>query len=231
MELDYFAPDLTGARFHETINALHRETWLAKSELGWFVLGSMRVERDFQYWEKHLDPYTAAPFRVAEESLLVADVGSLPDAERPRHLGALNASGVGELRDRLLPSIEVLPDRNAWLARIESLWPKVAVRRLDEPRSQLHPDETLHMQVAVRLGELDVSDIVVECVVSPEPRTDNGTALGLEFEHAGRNEAGEAIYQLDFEPSLSGLQSYQIRLYPYHELLSHRFEVGRMLWL
>jgi cytochrome P450 len=38
MELDYFAPDLTGARFHETINALRRETWLAKSELGWFVL-------------------------------------------------------------------------------------------------------------------------------------------------------------------------------------------------
>ena len=38
MELDYFAPDLTGARFHETINALRRETWLAKSDLGWFVL-------------------------------------------------------------------------------------------------------------------------------------------------------------------------------------------------
>src|SRR5215213_8022296 len=38
MELDYFAPDLTGERFHETINELRRETWLAKSELGYFVL-------------------------------------------------------------------------------------------------------------------------------------------------------------------------------------------------
>ena len=38
MELDYFAPDLTGERFHKTINALRRETWLAKSDLGWFVL-------------------------------------------------------------------------------------------------------------------------------------------------------------------------------------------------
>ena len=118
-----------------------------------------------------------------------------------------------------------------WLARIDALWPQVAVRRLDEPRAQLHPDETLHMQVAVRLGELDVSDVVVECVVSPEPRTENGAALRLEFEHAGRNDAGEAIYQLDFKPLLPGLQSYHIRLYPYHELLSHRFEVGRMLWL
>ena len=38
MELDYFAPDLTGERFHETINELRNETWLAKSELGYFVL-------------------------------------------------------------------------------------------------------------------------------------------------------------------------------------------------
>ena len=29
-------------------------------ELGWFVLGSMRVERDFQYWRRHLEPFTAA---------------------------------------------------------------------------------------------------------------------------------------------------------------------------
>jgi starch phosphorylase len=121
----------------------------------------------------------------------------------------------------------------AWLARVEALWPQVAVRRLDEPPGQLHPDETMHMQVAVRLGELDVADVVVECVVSPEPRSGDGATLRLEFEQAGRNEAGEAIYKLDFKPSpaLPGLQSYQIRVYPYHELLSHRFEVGRMLWL
>ena len=38
MELDYFAPDLKGERFHETMDKLRRETWLAKSDLGWFVL-------------------------------------------------------------------------------------------------------------------------------------------------------------------------------------------------
>ena len=31
-------PKLTGERFHETINALRAETWLAKSDLGYFVL-------------------------------------------------------------------------------------------------------------------------------------------------------------------------------------------------
>jgi cytochrome P450 len=37
-ELDYFAPDLKGERLHETLNELRRETWLARSDLGWFVL-------------------------------------------------------------------------------------------------------------------------------------------------------------------------------------------------
>ena len=34
-------------------------------EIGWFVLGSMRIERDFVYAERHLKPFSAAPFRVA----------------------------------------------------------------------------------------------------------------------------------------------------------------------
>ena len=49
-------------------------TDVSRIELGWFLLGSMRVERDFVYARRHLDPFTAPPFRVAEESLLVAAV-------------------------------------------------------------------------------------------------------------------------------------------------------------
>jgi starch phosphorylase len=119
----------------------------------------------------------------------------------------------------------------AWLARVEALWPQVTVRRLDEPPAAVHPDETLHMQVAVQLGALEVADVVVECIVGPEPMAETVAPLREEFEYAGRNEAGEAIFKLDYKSELSGLQSYQIRIYPYHELLSHRFEVGRMLWL
>jgi starch phosphorylase len=118
----------------------------------------------------------------------------------------------------------------AWIARVQALWPQVALRRLDEPRGHVHPDEELHMQVAVRLGELDVNDVVVECIIGSVPFTDSHL-LRLEFEFAGKNESGEAVFRLDFRPALPGLQSYQIRIYPYHELLSHRFEVGRMLWL
>jgi hypothetical protein len=73
--------------------------------LGWFVLGSMRVERDFQYAKAHLRPFTAAAAYVAEESLLVANVGRLPAAERRRHLELLDARSVGALAARLQPAL------------------------------------------------------------------------------------------------------------------------------
>ncbi|HEV8456085.1 MAG TPA: hypothetical protein VGQ24_14395, partial [Gemmatimonadales bacterium] len=80
-------------------------TDLSRVELGWFLLGSMRVERDFVYGRRHLQPFAGPPFRVAEESLLVADVSRLPLEERKRHLALLGAGSVAELRARLEPAI------------------------------------------------------------------------------------------------------------------------------
>jgi cytochrome P450 len=37
-ELDFFAPDLKGARFHETMTELSEQSWLATSPIGYFVL-------------------------------------------------------------------------------------------------------------------------------------------------------------------------------------------------
>jgi starch phosphorylase len=46
-----------------------------------------------------------------------------------------------------------------------------------------------------------------------------------------RQDSAKALYTLRFAPPYSGLQHYRIRAYPSHPLLSHRFEMGRMLWL
>ena len=73
--------------------------------VGWFLLGSMRVERDFQYAKAQLRPFTAPPYYVAEESLLVANVARLPSEERQRHLQLLAAGSVAALRSRLLPTL------------------------------------------------------------------------------------------------------------------------------
>ena len=77
----------------------------AHIELGGFLLGSMRVERDFVYAKRHLRPFTDPPFHVAEESLLVANVARLPDSERGRHLALLGAGDMQTLRSRLGPTV------------------------------------------------------------------------------------------------------------------------------
>jgi hypothetical protein len=74
-------------------------------ELGWFVLGSMRIERDFVYAGRQLLPFGSPPFQVAEESLLVAAVARVPLKERRRHLELLGVKNSIELRSRLEPRI------------------------------------------------------------------------------------------------------------------------------
>jgi hypothetical protein len=80
-------------------------TEVSHLDIGGFVLGSMRIERDYAYAKRHLQPFSGPPCRVAEESLLVADVGRLPPAERRRHLALLNARSQAVLGSRLLPAI------------------------------------------------------------------------------------------------------------------------------
>lgn len=88
-------------------------------ELGWFVLGSMRIERDFVYAGRHLLPFSAPPFRVAEESLLVARVAGLPSDIRRQHLALLGAGSVDELRARLEPAITSKRTSDGWLVSVE----------------------------------------------------------------------------------------------------------------
>ena len=57
----------------------------------------------------HAKPFGAPPFRVAEESLLVADVARLPADEQRRHLELLHAGSLEQLRSRLVPAIEPSP--------------------------------------------------------------------------------------------------------------------------
>jgi hypothetical protein len=86
--------------------------------IGWPVLGSMRVERDFVYAKRHLEPFTAPPFVVQEESLLVASVAQLPEAERGKHLALLHAPTMGALERRLRPKIATTREAGQWVVRM-----------------------------------------------------------------------------------------------------------------
>jgi starch phosphorylase len=123
-------------------------------------------------------------------------------------------------------------DVAAWRRRIARGWPQVRLRREDSPPLQIASGSALPLRVAAHLDGLSAEDVLVECLVGTE--SESGELIVRDrhvFTPAGKNEAGETLFHLDFKPTLPGLQSYKIRLYPFHPGLSHRFESGYMIWL
>jgi hypothetical protein len=39
------------------------------------------------------------------------------------------------------------------------------------------------------------------------------------------------LFELDLQPSESGLNQYQIRMYPHHPLQAHHLDAGYLIWL
>lgn len=90
-------------------------------ELGWFLLGTMRQERDFQYWGWHRKPYGDGQFALEELTGLIASLGRLPEMERARHLALVNATSAAELRARLHPRWTLITRDTVWAVVVEQV--------------------------------------------------------------------------------------------------------------
>ena len=119
-----------------------------------------------------------------------------------------------------------------WKQKIDKVWNGVSIHRLDEAAGSIQAGETLMLRIFADLNGLSPQDVRVECLVGIDE--ESGT-LQVEatyiFNPVGPNEEGKEVFELDLVPPLSGLQYYQIRMYPYHELLTHPFETGYMVWI
>src|SRR2546423_108661 len=89
--------------------------------LGLLLLGSMRVERDFQYAARDSLPLDATPLAQPELSQLIDHIAKLPGAERARHLALLGVQTIGALRARLSPRITEQHGDTAWVVRVEQV--------------------------------------------------------------------------------------------------------------
>lgn len=85
--------------------------------LGLFVLGSMRVERDFQYAGRQRDSLGTA-FIVPELATLVDDIAGLPGPDRRRALALLGAPDLAALRARLSPRVTLVRSPGRWSIRV-----------------------------------------------------------------------------------------------------------------
>src|SRR5256884_9756932 len=87
--------------------------------IGLFLLGSMRVERDFGYGERDSLPLDAQPFTQHELLELIEHIAKLKGAERSRHLALLGVKSVEALRARLAPQITLQRGDTVWTVAID----------------------------------------------------------------------------------------------------------------
>jgi starch phosphorylase len=118
-----------------------------------------------------------------------------------------------------------------WKNKIRSSWPQVSITRTDSPVEQISNTVSLPVRVSAYLDGLDPSDVTVECLVGKIDTTGHfRVSQKYSFEYAGKDSENH-VFELNLKPDTAGLNHYKIRMYPYHELLSHPFELGYMMWV
>jgi len=146
-----------------------------------------------------------------------------PAAMHGKRLAAEQAAGAVELAQ--------------WRKKVSQAWPSLKARLETVPPEEVSSCESLPIKVRVALNGLSADDVEVECVVGKQNDLGEFEPMSsLLLQSFDKNAAGETLYCADLcgketGHALEGLQHYQIRVYPRHRLLSHRFECGLMLWL
>ena len=121
----------------------------------------------------------------------------------------------------------------AWKAKVRRAWADVALRRVDAAVGRIHSGESVRVEVAAKLNGLGPDDIAVEVLLGrPEAElasaTPNRRRMRFERQLA---DTGEHLFSLEFTPEFFGRVEYRMRAFPHHELLTHPFEMGMMVWV
>ena len=122
-----------------------------------------------------------------------------------------------------------------WKTKVRAAWPRVAMRRIDDGKRRIAFGDSLRFEVAVRLAGLEPGDVTVELLWG-RPNSSGSAAnvrppRSYRLEYRGPVGNDESLYALELRPEVCGKIEYRMRAYPYHELLTHKFEMGMMLWL
>ncbi|PWT71375.1 MAG: DUF3417 domain-containing protein [Proteobacteria bacterium] len=120
-----------------------------------------------------------------------------------------------------------------WKANVRRAWSGVKLRRLDAAKRNIVFGQGLELEVAVMLSGLKPEDVVVELLIGRQTEAEILKEMrGYRFEWEGvMTDQGEHRFALEVTPEMCGRLEYRVRIYPYHELLTHPFEMGMMRWL
>ncbi|MBI5331330.1 MAG: alpha-glucan family phosphorylase [Betaproteobacteria bacterium] len=118
-----------------------------------------------------------------------------------------------------------------WKAKVRQCWGGVSIRRVDEAQRRISFGESVKIQMAVNLGGLAPEDVQVEVLVGRASKQGQDKELQATPMQAIGWQGQECIFELELTPELCGKLLYRVRVYPYHDLLTHPFETGLMVWL
>ncbi|MEP3166656.1 MAG: alpha-glucan family phosphorylase, partial [Marinobacter sp.] len=119
-----------------------------------------------------------------------------------------------------------------WKARVREAWPGVEISVVGCVDSRCPHDGSVALSVEARLNGLSADDVRVECLVSPECTGTHKNPGPPSFFLERESEAdGRTVFATQVQPSYPGLQTLRLRMYPYHEALTHPLEMGAMLWV
>jgi starch phosphorylase len=145
----------------------------------------------------------------------------------------------------------VARDLAAWKTKIRAAWPAIELQSASGVRSQTDFGQPVVLEVDVKLNGLRAEDVRVECVLSRQlcSAIERPRKQFAEARHAreGVTQIGDDTvmiavfkpatggdrhrYRLELDSPWAGAMSYSIRAVPYHEALSHPYEMGLMRWL
>jgi glycogen phosphorylase len=156
----------------------------------------------------------------------------LPAASQYRRLAADGFTGARTLAD--------------WKQRVRAAWTRVSLKLISDTTRDLPRGERLRLRVAAGLNGLAPADVRIEFVarrllpeadLSPPPLCSYAAPRQPGVWHAAfkatdeQDADGAMIFALDVEPLECGQFRTEVRIYPWHELLSHPYELGLMKWL
>ncbi len=120
----------------------------------------------------------------------------------------------------------------AWKKKIHENWANVRIKRIDDQPAHIHAGESLHIKVSAELNGLSPDDVVVECVMGHCKGEREVFSVSERHLLTQQGVDGKAhLFELDLQPSESGLNQYQIRMYPHHPLQAHHLDAGYLIWL
>lgn len=119
-----------------------------------------------------------------------------------------------------------------WKQKIHKHWSGVTIQQVGSTPATIIANEKLLIRVQVALAGLQPEDVVVECLFGRENETGQFIVdSSNRFTNHGQSDGKQTLFELTITPPLSGLQNFNIRIFPSHALLTHPFETGYMIWL